>query len=67
MIARVEHDLRWSPALALLVRAFVRSGCAISLIPITTIRCGDITRCLDAEAFARSGIRELEDFLQHRS
>lgn len=65
----MSHDVRlsWSPTRAFVVRAFMAYGCALSLIPVTRIRCEELTEALDVRAYARSGLQDIEAFLQfHR-
>ncbi|PKH38998.1 hypothetical protein SAMN05192575_103313 [Nocardioides alpinus] len=57
--------LRRSPALAWVVRALIRHGCTVSCI--SPARCIGLGRPLAVQAYARAGLREIEDFLQRRS
>lgn len=47
------------------LKAVVRYGCVLSMLPVTAVSFEDLDRRCPSRAYARSGLRELEDFLRH--
>lgn len=54
----------WSPALSCVVRTVIRYGCTLCSISVTQVRCDELTDRLDVGAYVRTGLRELEAYVQ---
>ena len=59
-----ERTLWWSPTLIWVVRGVTCYGCTLCFLPVTQVRCDELTDRFDVRAYTRSGMRELETFVQ---